>query len=114
MMNKKGQALVEFIIILPILIFILFAIIDYGMISYNRNRLEGILSDVGKMYINNESQDEIDSFIKSNDKDIEMKLSYEEKYVKIILSKKYNYITPGLNKIFNSNMISIERKMYSE
>ena len=36
MKSKKGQALVEFIIILPILIFILLAVVDYGMISYTK------------------------------------------------------------------------------
>ena len=32
-MNKKGQALVEFILILPILIFILLAIVDIGKLN---------------------------------------------------------------------------------
>ena len=31
-MNRKGQALVEFVLILPIFIMILFSIVDFGMI----------------------------------------------------------------------------------
>ena len=31
-MNNKGQALVEFVLILPVFIFILFAVYDIGMI----------------------------------------------------------------------------------
>lgn len=114
MMNKRGQALVEFIVVLPILIFILFAIIDYGMISYNRNRLENIISDVSRMYNKGETEDEINTFINSNDKDIVANINKEDKYVNITLSKKYDYITPGLDKIFKNSDIKIERMIYSE
>ena len=31
-MNNKGQALIEFVLILPVFLFILFAVIDFGMI----------------------------------------------------------------------------------
>ena len=114
MMNKRGQALVEFIIILPILIFILFAIIDYGMISYNRNRMENIISDINKMYLNNENNEEIENFIKSNDKMLKLELNKEDKYINIKLYKEYDYVTPGLNKIFNNKNIEVERNIYNE
>lgn len=113
-MNKKGQALVEFIIILPILIFILLAIIDYGTISFNKSKIENILVDVGKMYTNHESDEEINNFIKNNDSTLNMKVTYEDKYINIKLYKKYDYITPGLNKIFKNNEINVERKLYNE
>ena len=32
MLNNKGQALIEFVLILPIFLMILFVIIDFGMI----------------------------------------------------------------------------------
>jgi len=113
-MNKKGQALVEFIIILPIIILILFMIIDYGIISYNKQKLENIITDVLKMKSNNESEEEIENFINSNDIDVDVTLEVKDKYTNIKLVKKYNYITPGLDKIFNSSDIIIERKIYNE
>lgn len=114
MKSKKGQALVEFIIILPILIFIIFAIIDYGTISYTKSKLENILSDVSEMYKNEETDVEINKFITENDKSIKINVSKNEKYINIKLYKKYNYITPGLNKIFKVDEISVERVMYYE
>ena len=45
-MNKKGQALVEFILILPILIFILLAIVDIGKLNIMKSHLETLLKDV--------------------------------------------------------------------
>ena len=113
-MNKKGQALVEFIIILPVLILILFAIIDYGMLSYNRNRMENMINDISKMYSNNESMEEIDKFIKNNDKTLNINIINDDKYIDVKLSKEYEYITPGLDKIFNNKNIEVERKIYSE
>lgn len=45
-MNKKGQALVEFIIIMPVLILLLVAIIDYARILETRSSLESMMEDV--------------------------------------------------------------------
>lgn len=112
-MNKRGQALVEFIIILPIMIFIMLAIIDYGMISYTKSKIENIITDVGNMYKNNESEDEIKDFVKSNDKLLNSVINFDDKYINIKLYKKYDYITPGLNKIFKVKEISVERKIYN-
>ena len=113
-MDKKGQALVEFIIILPILIFIMLAIIDYGIISYNKSKIENLITDVSIMLKNNESEEEIRNFIISNDRDITVNINSEGKYIYLTLGKKYEYITPGLNKLFKVNEITIERKIYYE
>ena len=48
-MNRKGQALVEFVLILPIFIMILFSIVDFGMIFNKKNELENISVDVVNM-----------------------------------------------------------------
>ena len=112
-MNKKGQALVEFIIILPVMIFVLLAIVDLGIMSYNKNRLENIITDVDKMYKNNETNEEINKFINKNDKDIKYNLEDDDKYIKIKLEKKYKFITPGLDKIISPNIL-VERTIYNE
>ena len=51
-MNKKGQALVEFVIILPIFIFMLLGIIDIGKVVVAKTEMESELSDVLDMYKN--------------------------------------------------------------
>lgn len=113
-MNKKGQALVEFIIILPVMIFVLLAIVDFGIMSYNKNRLENMIDDVSKMYKNNETTEEINKFIKDNDKDITYQINNKEKYITIKLSKKYKSITPGIDKMFKISNIDVEREIYNE
>lgn len=50
MNNKRGQALVEFAILLPIFVFILFACIDFGKIFYIKNNLESRMDDIITAY----------------------------------------------------------------
>ena len=106
-MNRKGQALVEFVLILPVFIMILFVIVDFGNILNNKSKLENISADVIDMYKNGDS---IDS-IKNNYKDISISTSkYKNKYTKIVIKKKVNVITPGLNRIIGNKFpIEVER-----
>ena len=87
-MNKKGQALVEFILILPILIFMILAIIDISRIMIMKNHLESILNDVNK-----------DTEI-INDKEYDINIEKKDNF--ITLKSCTKVITPGLNKILGS------------
>lgn len=100
-LKNKGQALVEFVLLLPILILVLFIIIDFANIFYNKNHLEGILNDVVTMVENNYSKKEIEKVIAN--KNIIYIISIEDNYATIKLEEKINFITPFSNKIFNDN-----------
>ena len=52
-MNKSGQALVEFVIILPIIMMIIFVIIDFSNVFYQKNHLESITNDIVTFKENN-------------------------------------------------------------
>ena len=45
-MNNKGQALVEFILILPIFLFLIFAVVDFGLIFSTKSTLENTSTDI--------------------------------------------------------------------
>lgn len=45
-MNNKGQALVEFIIILPVFILIMLVVFDYARIMQTKIELESVMEDV--------------------------------------------------------------------
>lgn len=106
-MNNKGQALVEFVLILPVFLMILFIIVDFGTILNNKSKLEGITTDIVDMYKNGDSIDEINS----NYEDVKISAnSYKDKYVKIVVEEEVNLITPGLDRILDSPYkIRIER-----
>ena len=107
-LNKKGQALIEFVLILPILLLILFMLIDFGKIILCKNHLENTLSDVVTLKENNQN---INEYL-SHD---EYKITYKIEGNKIILTTNLNLITPGLKNILkNPYVVSVERRIIDE
>lgn len=114
-MNKKGQALVEFIIILPVFIFMLFAMIDIGKILYFNNKIESKMDDVITMYENKYQYEVIKKSISKDLQNTTFKMNENEKYIEFILEKKVDIITPGLNLIFdNPYKINVKRVIYND
>lgn len=110
-MNRKGQALVEFVLILPILIFILFSVFDFGMILNKKNELENSSVDIANMIRNNESIDKI----RNNYPDITIDTYEDDKYTVITLSTLVDIMTPGLNLVLGDPYkVEVERTIYHE
>jgi len=112
-MNKKGQALVEFVIILRIFIFMLLAIIDIGKIIYLQNNLESQLSRVVELYKNGQTYDEIAKELSLNDEEIALEIKNENNdKITFYLKKEMTIVTPGLSVIFeNPYTITVNRVM---
>lgn len=105
-MNRKGQALVEFVLILPIFILMLFAIVDFGMILSKKNELENISVDVTAMIKNSDNIDDIKNLYPK----VKINISSDDKYTKIIINDDVDIMTPGLNRILgNPYNIKVER-----
>lgn len=115
MKNKKGQALIEFVIILPILLFVIFLSLDFGTITFDKNRMNDIMNDVIKMYNDNKPTNEIENFVKNNIKGSNITIKLDGEYMKIYINKKHTFYTPGLSKIMGENYnIEVERMVYNE
>ena len=93
MKDRKGQALIEFIIILPILILIIFCIIDFGNIMIEKSKLQNDLDIITELY-QSKSNDEINNYISKNEIDIN-------------IDNLNNYTTITLNKDIDINTIII-------
>lgn len=105
-MNRKGQALVEFVLILPVFILILFAIIDFGTILSKKNELENKSVDI-VLLINNGTDIED---IKLKYDDLNIFLTESDKYKEIKITESVNIITPGLNLVLEDPYeIAVER-----
>ena len=108
MKNKKGQALIEFILILPVLLLILFMVIDFGKIILCKNHLENTLSNVVTLKENN---GDINRYLSQD----EYKITYKIEDNKIILETKLDLITPGLKNILkNPYKVIVERRIIDE
>ncbi len=109
--NNKGQALIEFVLILPIFIFLLFAVYDFGMIFSAKNTLESSTSDIIDLY--KEGNDIMQ--LKTLYKDLEIAIDNDNDYVKITFKDSLKLITPGFNRIFgNPYSVKVERYIPNE
>lgn len=105
-MNRKGQALVEFVLILPVFLFLIFAVYDFGMIFNKRNILESDSSDIISLYREGTSI----NILKEMYKGVSIDITNDGKYSKFVISTNVKIITPGLNRIFgNPYKITVER-----
>ena len=109
-LNKRGQALVEFVMILPVLLLIVFALIDFGRIILCKNHLEGVMNEVIK-----EDESKISNYLSH---DSEYKINYyieKKEYKKVTLTVKLELITPGLKSILNNPYeVIVERSVIDE
>lgn len=104
MLDKKGQALVEFVLIVPVLIMLIFAVIDFGRIFVNKNELEtalGIINDIDRSSID---QENLYNEVNQNRRNkIDVSISeVNNGYITVTLTRKIDIITPGLNLILSS------------
>lgn len=101
MKNNKAQALVEFVLLLPVIIMILFIVIDFASVFYKKNHLEGILDDVVVMVKNGLTKEEIVKSI--DDHSIYYTIKTDGNTATITLEQKIDFITPFSGSIFNNN-----------
>lgn len=106
-MNRKGQALVEFVLILPVLILMLFVIFDFGNIFYSKYDLQNQSSDIVKLVQNGDKVDDISSIYSNFD----IKVSdYKDNYKLITVTKDVDLVTPMLDLVLDDPyVIKVER-----
>lgn len=113
-MKNKGQALVEFVLVLPILLLLIFAFFDISRIMLGRNHLEGVMDEVASLIHKEKSLDEINTYLDKDDYDITCQINTNE-YINITLKTNIELITPGMKRILNNPYtIKIERSIINE
>ena len=112
MNNNKGQALVEFVLVMPIFIFIIMAMVDLGNIIYKKYNLENTLDTVVELYEQGENQ-KMAAYAAVENIDLDITDAGDD-LTKVSISKDISVITPGLNNILGkSYTLSVDRTVYS-
>ena len=110
-MDKRGQALIEFVLILPVFLFLILAVYDFGMIFMKQNELESNSSDVVLLYESGKTVTEINNLYNP----VVVVVSVDNEYTEIKVSDKLKLVTPGFNRIFgNPYEITVKRYIYNE
>ncbi|MDD3392250.1 MAG: pilus assembly protein [Bacilli bacterium] len=111
MKNNKGQAMVEFILILPVFLIIFLAVIDYSNILYQKYQLENKMESVIELYQNNKIS-EAYNLIGDN---LLFTVDENNNITTFTIKQNIKILSPGLNLILGQNYeISSERVIYDE
>ena len=108
-MEKKGQALVEFVLILPLVLLILMYVVDASKIISYKTDLETDMNVIVNMYQSNKEQ--LDDYVTINN--IEISFQNNQDLTTIIIKKQTRYTMPLLNKILG-NKIQTKRVIYEK
>lgn len=109
MKDKKGQALIEFILIIPFLTIIFLIIFDISNVLFNKYVLQNNIDDIVVIY--KEDKNKVSNYVKSND--IEVEFYIEDEFIKVVGHKDVKIITPLADSLFpNPYTITIERYIY--
>ena len=110
MKKNSGQALVEFVIILPIILVILLYIIEFGKITLKKYELESNIELITELY-KNQKQEEINNYVNQNN--ITISYSKNNELTTIIIKKNIKTNMPLINKILGNN-IETKRTVYEQ
>lgn len=113
MKKKKGQAILEVALVLPILIFVFCAMVDFGRILYSSAHLNMVTQEAVRLAGLGKSDDEIVQFVSDKvslvDKNsVKTDITPDDlnrksgDYVTVKIIYNIKYITPFMNKIFPS------------
>lgn len=110
MKNNKGQALVEFIIVLPILLLIIMIIIDLGNIFIKKYSIENDIDIISRFYLEDEHS-KINDYVKENK--LNINYTNDGEYLIIDLSKEIKINAPILNNILGKEYeIKVSKTIY--
>ena len=110
MKNNKGQALIEFILILPIILMILLYTIEFGRITLKKQELESNLDLIVTLY-NENKKEEINNF--ANNNNIIVTYQKTNSLTTIEIKKNINSNLPLINNILGNN-IETKRTIYEQ
>ena len=110
MKNKKGQALVEFVIILPVLLLIVISMVDFGNLLYQKYQLEQNLEYVSDLYLANDT-----NALEQEKQRLNIKTEEDGKYIKLTIEKEAKLSSPILRRVLGENyVIATSRKLYQD
>ena len=106
--DRKGQALVEFVIILPILLLVVISMIDFGNLLYQKYQLEQDLEYISDLYIANDT-----NALEQEKQKLHVTTVEDGSFVTLQVQKEANLASPILRRVLGDHyQIETSRKLY--
>lgn len=94
-MNKKGQTLVTFVLVIPILIIILGGVIELSVVSYNKNKITQVTKTAINKFIDYPDDEKIKHYFKKNNIDGNIEINSSDG-LEIIVNTKIESVLGNL------------------
>ena len=108
MLNKKAQALIEFVLLLPIFLILIFSSIDIFNLMLEKNDLTKKLDD--EINVARKKDETVEDLVKKLEaSDIEVDLAQEDNYLEIKAIKEIKWISPITELILKNYKITTKR-----
>lgn len=109
-LNKKGQALIEFVLILPIMLFLILGGIDLGRIIITKTELENKLTDeISLLKYNRITIDDLKNNLENKNTSVNVLENETTSFTTIEVEEKITFLTPIISNILDSYTIKIKR-----
>ena len=108
-MNKKGQALVEFVLILPIFLIIVMTLIDVGNIFLKKYELNKDVDMIATYYQNGEKEK---ALAYAANEDLSISENHENNMDIITVKKEVEINAPMLSNVLGKKHIITQTKYY--
>jgi Flp pilus assembly protein TadG len=117
MKSNRGQALVEFAIILPVFLMLVFGMIDFGRIILRSNQIENHVQNAVQQSIFGVSDADVENNI---DDSVDFNYTFTIELdtpdlgqVTMTMTSEVDIITPGLNLIVDDPYIVVSKRVFS-
>jgi len=95
-LNNKGQVLVAFIILLPILLMLFTLVIDLGLMGYEKRNISNNIKDTIEFGLKNidnlDIKNKMYNLLIKNIDDADIEIIIDNNYIKINVKKEYNRV----------------------
>ena len=109
-MNKKGQTLILFVILIPIFITLIALVVDIGSMQFTYQKLKGVVDESIKEYFLKDGKNSMENTLKYNDLSKELyEISESDNEVNVYLTYEMDSIFGRLINI-SSYEIIVNRK----
>ena len=105
-MNKRGQSLITFVLILPLIVFFIAFFIDSMKMTLERKRIDGIITSNMEIVLDKEikNEEKIVNVIKENDETLEVLVNVESDSLRIKVHGQKKNIFGNIFKIKYLNL----------
>lgn len=113
--NEKAQALIEFVLILPVILILFLGMIDLGRIVIRKTELDSLVTDKINIWKNSDTNvNELKGLLEDDNINVKITKNNDTNFVTIDLYESVTFLTPIVSNILGDYTIHVKRVIPNE